>query len=86
MMETPIKQMAAPIQSYVSGVFLSTPQPHNTERIINTPPYAAYTLPNEGNFCRVGMIPYKTKIIPPIIPYQHGLPSRNHNQTKPFFF
>lgn len=47
-MATPARQIAAPIQSYTSGVFLSTPQPHKTDNTINTPPYAAYTRPNDG--------------------------------------
>lgn len=36
--ETPTKHIPAPIQSYKSGVLLSIPHPHNTERTINTPP------------------------------------------------
>lgn len=48
MMATPITHMPAPIQSYKSGTFLSTPHPRKTDRTIKTPPYAAYTLPNDG--------------------------------------
>lgn len=36
MTETPTKQITAPIQSYKSGVFLSIPHPHKTDRMIKT--------------------------------------------------
>ena len=65
MTKTPIKHIPAPIKSYKSGVFLSMPHPHNTDSATNTPPYAAYTRPNEGNACHVAIIPYKIKAIPP---------------------
>lgn len=74
--------MAAPAQSYTSGVFLSTHQPHNTARITNTPPYAAYTRPNDGKLWSVGIIPYKIRIRLPTTPYQIGLDSLSHSQTK----
>ncbi|PUB10362.1 hypothetical protein C8K15_11977 [Paenisporosarcina sp. OV554] len=38
MTDTPIKHIQAPIQSYVSGIFLSIPHPQRTDNIINTPP------------------------------------------------
>lgn len=82
MMDTPTMQTAAPIQSYISGVFLSTSHPHKTARTTNTPPYAAYTRPNEGKLCRVGMMPYKMRVTPPTIPYQRGLDSLSQSQTK----
>lgn len=37
-MTTPTIQIAAPSQSYISGVFLSTNQPHKIAKMINTPP------------------------------------------------
>jgi len=82
MMETPMMHTTAPTQSYTSGVFLSTPHPHSTASTTKTPPYAAYTRPNDGNDCSVGTMPYKTKMPPPTTPYHIGFDSRSHNHTK----
>jgi len=40
----------------LSGLFLSIKAPQIIDENINTPPYAAYTLPKFAG-CRVGIIP-----------------------------
>lgn len=82
MIDTPRTHTNAPIQSYMSGAFLSIPHPHKTDKTINTPPYAAYTLPNVGKFCKVGMIPYTTRMMLPSNPYQKGFDSLSQSQMR----
>ena len=67
MIYTPTMQTRPPMISYVSGRKPSTSQPHRIERAMNTPPYAAYTLPKLASGWKVGMIPYKNRIMAPAI-------------------
>ena len=57
MTATPTTTMSAPSTSQRSGRWPSTHQPHSRLATTNTPPYAAYTRPNEDSSWRVGMIP-----------------------------
>jgi hypothetical protein len=45
-----------PTISYLSGLFLSIKAPQIIDENMNTPPYAAYTLPKFAG-CNVGIIP-----------------------------
>jgi hypothetical protein len=42
---TPIKAIAPPIVSILSGTTLSTCQPQRIDKTMKIPPYVAYTLP-----------------------------------------
>ena len=64
---TPTRHTIPPMISYMSGRKPSTSQPQRIERAMNTPPYAAYTLPKLASGWKVGMMPYKNKIKAPAI-------------------
>lgn len=46
------------------------------------PAVGGISRPKFGKLCRVGMIPYSTRIIPPSTPTHIGLDSLSHSQTR----